>query len=298
MTLLLLTKRNIKLFFRDKGLFFTSLITPIILLVLYATFLAGIYKDSFLSNLPSNLNISDKIVDAFVASQLISSILAVTSITVAFSTNFLMVQDIANKKILDIAITPIRSRTLALSYFIATLFSTLIICLLAYLISLIYLAIVGFYMNVSDVFLLLLDIILMTIFGTALSSLVNIFLKTEGQISAVGAIISAGYGFICGAYMPIASFSNGIRNFIMFVPGTYGTSLIREHTMNGVFNELKNNNNINDVVIDNLKTSFDCNIKFFNNDVSTIFKYLVIIIAIFIFLSLYIIINHIKKKRI
>ena len=135
MTLLLLTKRNIKLFFRDKGLFFTSLITPIILLVLYATFLAGIYKDSFLSNLPSNLNISDKIVDAFVASQLISSILAVTSITVAFSTNFLMVQDIANKKILDIAITPIRSRTLALSYFIATLFTTLIICLLAYLIS-------------------------------------------------------------------------------------------------------------------------------------------------------------------
>ena len=30
-----LTKRNIKVYFSDKGMFFTSLITPIILLVLY-----------------------------------------------------------------------------------------------------------------------------------------------------------------------------------------------------------------------------------------------------------------------
>ena len=41
-----LLKRNVKLFFKDKGLFFTSLITPLILLVLYATFLANVYRDS------------------------------------------------------------------------------------------------------------------------------------------------------------------------------------------------------------------------------------------------------------
>lgn len=38
-TLLILTKRNSKLFFKDKGMFFSSLITPAILLVLYVTFL-------------------------------------------------------------------------------------------------------------------------------------------------------------------------------------------------------------------------------------------------------------------
>lgn len=42
-----LIKRNCKLFFRDKGMFFTSLITPLILLVLYATFLAKVYRNSF-----------------------------------------------------------------------------------------------------------------------------------------------------------------------------------------------------------------------------------------------------------
>ena len=56
-----LRKRNIKLFFKDKGRFFTSLITPAILLVLYRTFLGNIYKQS----IPESLGLSDKIVSGF-----------------------------------------------------------------------------------------------------------------------------------------------------------------------------------------------------------------------------------------
>ncbi|UKI12408.1 MAG: hypothetical protein L6V84_06770 [Oscillospiraceae bacterium] len=39
-----LIRRDCKLFFKDKGLFFSSLISPLILLVLYATFLGRIYR--------------------------------------------------------------------------------------------------------------------------------------------------------------------------------------------------------------------------------------------------------------
>ncbi|MFR4199322.1 MAG: hypothetical protein ACLT2C_09535 [Ruminococcus sp.] len=38
--------RNTKLFFKDKGMFFTALITPLVLLVLYITFLGSVYADS------------------------------------------------------------------------------------------------------------------------------------------------------------------------------------------------------------------------------------------------------------
>ena len=38
-----LVKRNTKLYFKDKGMFLTSLITPLILLVLYGTFLSNVY---------------------------------------------------------------------------------------------------------------------------------------------------------------------------------------------------------------------------------------------------------------
>ena len=46
-----LIKRNTKLYFKDKGMFFSSMITPVILLVLYVTFLKKVYDDSFRSAL-------------------------------------------------------------------------------------------------------------------------------------------------------------------------------------------------------------------------------------------------------
>jgi multidrug/hemolysin transport system permease protein len=59
-----------------------------------------------------------------------------------------------------------------------------------------YVAVVGFYMSALDVLLLFVDIILLVLFGTALSSVVNFFLSTQGQISAVGTMVSSCYGFI------------------------------------------------------------------------------------------------------
>ena len=61
--------RNIKLYFKDKGMFFTSLITPAILLVLYATFLGNVYRDSFTSNLPDGFSLSQKLIDGTVRMQ-------------------------------------------------------------------------------------------------------------------------------------------------------------------------------------------------------------------------------------
>ena len=212
----ILIKRNIKLFFKDKGMFFTSLITPAILLVLYVTFLGNVYRDSFTSNLPNSLKLSESIIEGLVGGQLISSILAVSCVTVAFCSNFLMVQDKANGTIRDLRISPVKSATLSLSYYVATLLSTLIICFAATGICLTYVAIVGWYMSLADIFFLFLDILLLVLFGTALSSIINFFLSTQGQISAVGTIISAGYGFICGAYMPISSFGEGLQKIISF----------------------------------------------------------------------------------
>ena len=189
-----LIKRNIKLFFKDKGMFFTSLITPAILLILYATFLGNVYRDSFTSGLPDMVKLPENIVEGLVGGQLISSILAVSCVTVAFCSNFLMVQDRANGTIKDLKISPVKSSVLSLSYYIATLVSTLIICFVATGICLAYVAVVGWYMSLADVFLLFLDIFLLVLFGTALSSIINFFLSTQGQISAVG------HNYQCGVW--------------------------------------------------------------------------------------------------
>lgn len=293
-TSFLLIKRNVKLFFKDKGMFFTSLITPAILLILYVTFLGNVYRDNFTSNLPAALNLSERMIEGLVGGQLISSILAVSCVTVAFCSNFLMVQDKANGTIKDLRISPVKSAALSLSYYMATLISTLIICFAALGICLAYVAIVGWYMSLADVCFLFLDIVLLVLFGTALSSIINFFLSTQGQISAVGTIISAGYGFICGAYMPISSFGEGLQKFISFLPGTYGTSLVRNHTMQGVLAEMQNQG-IPANIIEELKDSLDCNLYFFGNRVSTPTMYLILGIAIAVLIGIYILLNKLKK---
>ncbi len=293
--MLILIKRNTKLFFKDKGMFLTSLITPAILLVLYATFLSEVYKDSFMMALPTGLSFAEELIDGCVAAQLMSSILSVSCVTVAFCSNMLMVQDRANGSIKDITISPVKSSTLALGYYFATLITTLVICFTATAICLIYVWYVGWYLAFSDVLLLILDVFLLVMFGTALSSVIGFFLSSQGQISAVGTIISSCYGFICGAYMPISQFSEGLQKVVMLLPGTYGTSLVRNHSMQGVFAEMESAGFPREAV-DAMRGTVDCNISFFGNDVSIGAMYAVLGGTVALLVAAYVLMNVAKNK--
>ena len=295
-TLKALIRRNTKLFFKDKGMFFTSLITPAILLVLYATFLGNVYRSSFTDNLPEFLEIPEKVINGLVGGQLISSILAVSCVTVAFCSNMLMVQDKANGSIRDLTVSPVKGSTLAISYYLSTLICTLTVCFSATAICLGYIAVTGWYMSAGDVVLLICDVLLLVMFGTALSSLINFFLSTQGQISAVGTVISSTYGFISGAYMPISQFSEGLQKVISCLPGTYGTVLVRNHAMNGALRELEALG-VPAEAMTALRDAVDCNLYFFETKVSMGAMYAVITITVAAVLGAYIMLNARAAKR-
>ncbi|MBQ2686769.1 MAG: ABC transporter permease [Clostridia bacterium] len=207
-----------------------------------------------------------------------------------------MVQDKANKTITDLTVSPVNPLHLSISYYIATLISTLTVCMTALAICLVYAYITGWFLAISDILFLILDVFLLVCFGTALSSIINFFLSSQGQISAVGTIVSSGYGFICGAYMPISQFSKGLQRVISFFPGTYGTSLVKNHAMRGVFKAMESEGLPTDA-IDSIKTVVDCKIKFFDNDVSVPAMLTVLLVSITVLVSVYVIINFIKYRR-
>lgn len=286
--------RNIKLFFKDKGMVFTSLITPIILLVLYATFLGDVYYDSFASVLPENF--SESVISAAVASQLLSSILAVSCVTTAFCSNMLMVQDKVSGARGDLTAAPVKNSTLSMSYYISTAVSTLIICFIALGACLIYASTKEMYMTAADIGYIVIDVIILVLFGTALSSIVNGFLSSQGQMSAVGTIISAGYGFICGAYMPISQFGEGLQKVLLFLPGTYGTSLLRNHALRGVFEQM-GEQGVPENALDELKKAFDCKLFFFDSEVGIPSMYLYMLCAAAALIAVYIIINIVRERK-
>lgn len=292
-----LIRRNTKLYFKDKGMFFTSLITPMILLVLYSTFLGNVYEDSFRSALEAaGASVSDKLIWGCVGGQLVSSLLAVSCVTVAFCSNLLMVQDKTTGSRQDLTIAPISQSTLSLSYYLSTLCSTLLISLAATAVCLGYLAMVGWFLTAADVAALVLDVVLLVMFGTALSSCVIFPLSTNGQASAVGTIISAGYGFVCGAYMPISSFSEGLQKVISFLPGSYGTSLLRNHALRGVFQEMATQGFPAEVV-EAIRDSVDCNLYFFDHRVELGGMYTVLIASIVVLIGLFIVMTLLSQRK-
>ena len=68
--------------------------------------------------------------------------------------------------------------------------------------------------------------------------------------TAVSAMVSSIYGFLCGAYMPISSFGVGLQKFLSFLPGTYATSLIRNHSLVPILNKM---NNVDSLIINGIK---------------------------------------------
>ena len=297
-TLQALTMRNIRMYFKDKGMFLTSLITPLILLVLYSTFLKNIFDQTFADAfVNAGMQVSDQLINGCSGGQMVSSLLSVSCVTVVFCCNLLMVQDRANGTDRDLKISPVSSGTIALSYFLAAFISSWLICLCAELFCLIYLYYTGWYMSIMDIVLVTADVTLLVLFGTALSSLCSAPLKTQGQASALGTIISAGYGFICGAYMPISQFSQGIRDAVTLLPGTYGTSLIRNRIMHGVFLEMENMH-VPEAMINGLKDSIDVNLYFNGTVVSTSSMVMIVSISIIVLLLAYMVVRHVTYQNV
>lgn len=295
-TLLILTRRSAKLFFKDKGMFFSSLITPAILLILYVSFLSSIYRGSFVSALPSGFTLSESVIDGVVAGQLASSLLAVCCVTIAFCSNLIMIQDKVTGSVRDLTVTPVKRSVLAMGYFSASAAATLIVCLATCGLCFLYTLSQGWYLSGADIALILLDVFLLTLFGTALSSCLHYFLTTQGQMSAVGTLVGAGYGFICGAYMPIANFPDGLQKVLSFLPGTYATSLLHNHWMRGALGEM-GDAGVPVQVLDAIRDSIDCNIYFFGKAVSQGAMYLILAGSVVLVTAVYVLINVLCRPR-
>ena len=118
--MLSLISRNTKCYFKNKFMFFTSLITPLILLVLFATFLRNVYVDSFEAIAEEfDITIESRVLNGITGAWLMSSILSVSALTVAFCSNIIMVEDKMNSTVNDFNVAPVKRTTIAVSYFVS-----------------------------------------------------------------------------------------------------------------------------------------------------------------------------------
>jgi multidrug/hemolysin transport system permease protein len=290
-----LTARHVKLYFKDKQTFLTSLITPLILVALFATFLRSVYVDSLALAL-GGVTLPKKLVNGFVAGWMVSSILGTSAVTIAFCSQTLMVADKAEKRLEDFRITPVKATVLSFSYFLATLFSTLLVCSVCFAVGLVYIAVSGWYLSVLDILSAVGCLVLCTAFGSLLAMIIESFLSRVGAASAVASLVSSLYGFVCGAYMPISQFSSAIANFVALIPGTHGVTLFRQAFMNGAIEEMGKYASAE--VVQGVKEGFDNTLSLFGHTIPTYAHYLVLVGTVLVLTGIFwLVIRRTSRKQ-
>ena len=96
--------------------------------------------------------------------------------------------------------------------------------------------------------------------------------------------------------MPISAFSEGLQKVLSFLPGTYGTSLLRNHALQGVFAEMSSQGFPAEVV-EAIRDSVDCNLYFFGTKVEIDAMYLILSGSILIFIALYVVMNILTGRK-
>ena len=95
--------------------------------------------------------------------------------------------------------------------------------------------------------------------------------------------------------MPISQFGVGIRNLVMFIPGTYGVMLFRNYYMNGVIDEFSKS--LPNDVIEGIKDSFDANAYFFGNKVELWQMYVILGVSVLALVVIYLLVVFFKDKK-
>ncbi|WP_051538008.1 ABC transporter permease [Butyrivibrio proteoclasticus] len=235
-----LTKRNMLVYLNNKGSIFFSMLTPIIILILYILFL----KNSFLyslENAASDLGnlVSSKDMDQFVNGLMLAGIISSALITIPYNALQTIVRDREERVYYDMMATPVKRAEIILSYFIAAVVTAFLQTLVVLAGGLIVLFANGdLYITALDIIRLIGVIFLGTVSATALFTLIMMFFKKMGTCSAFMGIISAVSGFVVGAYLPLSEFNKTIQNVCNLVPATGVTILIRNYLIGGVLQHM------------------------------------------------------------
>ena len=238
-----LIKRNLLLFFKDWQSILFSLLTSIIVLVLYLLFLKGTFVSAIqraMEQYPGLASmVPQKDIAMFANLFLLSGILGSAMISVPFSCITVVVKDRANKVDYDILATPMKREQIILAYFISAVLTSILLNSIILAVGLIGIRMQGnMYLNISQVVKAFSVVALGSISASAIFMIVVLFFKTVRACEAFFGILSAASGFVIGAYIPISQFSNEVQTVCNLFPASQITIMLRNILLNRLLDHI------------------------------------------------------------
>ncbi len=268
------TRRNLLIYFKDKLAILFSLLTSIIVFVLYLLFLKGTFVEAMkgtMRGLENIVNSGD--IDMFVNGILLSGILGSALITVPYTCLQTIVKDREAGVDSDICATPLKRWKIILSYFASSSICSFIMTSLILTVGLVVLSFMGdIHLGIASLLSAYGLMLLGSVSSTALFMLILLFFKSTATSTAFFGILSAAAGFVIGAYIPLSQFSDGVRSFCNIFPASHITSLIRNILLSGIAEKIDSSicGLDNGAFIEAIKDTFSFNASAFGSNFSGI----------------------------
>lgn len=231
--LMAITGRNFKIYIRDKGAVFFSLLSMFIVIGLMVFFLGDVTAES-VTELLGQFPGRDAAADEENAKLLIlawtcAGVISINAVTVTLSVFSAMVKDKASGRIHAIYTAPMSRMSMALGYVLAAWEASVFVCILTLVIMELYCVFSGMEMFSLVVHLKLMGMIMVNSFAYATFMYVMaIFVKSEGAWSGMGTVVGTLVGFLGGIYLPIGQLSESIGSIMKCTPILYGAAMFRD----------------------------------------------------------------------
>lgn len=223
-TVIMLTKRNMLLYLKDKSAVFFSLLSMLIIIGLTIIFLGKMNVDNILEM----VSIERKLAEYLVNSWVMAGIIVVNSVTVTLGVIGIMIEDEDRNRIASFWVAPISRVKIILGYILAAFIIGCIFCFITLVISQVYIYSAGGEFLGSMALIKSIIFIVINVFSSAcFVFFIATFVHSTNAFSSISTIIGTLIGFIAGMYLPMGLLPNMVQKIVKLFPIVYGTSLMR-----------------------------------------------------------------------
>ena len=217
--------RNLRVYFRDKASVFFSLLSVLIIILLYALFLGDAWSSgSVFQGRAGVKNMMD--------SWIMAGLLAVVSVTSTMGAFGIMVEDKSRKIMKDFASSPLSRAGLTGGYILSAFLIGLLMSLVTAVFAVIYMvARGGAFPGLPVLGKTMLLIIITSLSNTSLVLFLVSFINSSNAFSTASTLIGTLIGFLTGIYMPIGQLPEAVQSIIKVVPTSHAAPLLRQALM-------------------------------------------------------------------
>ncbi len=225
-----LTERSLKIYFRDRTSVFFSLLSVIIVIVLYILFLAELQVNSV--NQATGHVIPRDNLSYLINSWILAGLLSVTTVTSTLGALGTMVHDRERKIIMDFKSSPISGMIYPVSSVVTAFIVGGVISIISFAIyGAVIFAGTGHYFSVEQILKCFGLICLSSLMNASLMGFMVSFFKSSSALSSASIIIGTLIGFLNGLYVPMGSLPEAVQVFLKGLPFGHIASLFRQVLM-------------------------------------------------------------------